>query len=65
MKYCAQSHNEGKLFSHTFSADSWEEAEKIAKENGWELLGELVDEVACEDELAAMIEFRVTDPSVH
>lgn len=37
--YLAQSETEAGMASHDFEAEDWDQAARIADENGWELLG--------------------------
>lgn len=63
--FCAESKIQGVTFCHTYDAPDPETAEKIAKGNGWQFLGELVDEQEVEDEIVASIEKALTNPVVH
>ena len=49
---------------HTYDAETEYEAEQIARANGWELVGEMVEEEV-PDDVVALIEWRMTDPVKH
>lgn len=52
-------------FALRYQASSDEEAEQIAQDNDWEYLGEFLWDESCPDEVEAIIQLRVMDPTVH
>ena len=62
--WCAESERDGTLFAHTYDAPDTMTAKKIAVDNGWVFLGELVDE-GVEDDVVAMVEKAMINPTIH
>ena len=56
---------DGMSYCVSFDAEDWQEAERIAKNKGWKLLGQYIEEHDCPADVEAMIEFNITDPTVH
>ena len=65
MRYCAESTIDGVLFDHTYEADNLHHARRIATQNGWTFLGELVHEIEADEELFAQLEKSIYDPVIH
>lgn len=62
---CDMVDEHGITYCVSFDANSWSEAEAVAKTKGWVLLGQYVDELDCPADVEAMIEFNLTNPTVH
>ena len=48
-----------------FDAVDWHQAERIAKQKGWVLLGQYVEEHDCPADVEAMIERESTNAAIH
>ena len=62
MNFYAQGKNDDVDFDVYFDADTYNDAERIADENGWRLVGQEDDDIegAC-----AMIELMLVKPKIH
>lgn len=56
--FCADSRQNGVLFDHTYEAYDETAALKIARQQGWRFLGELVSSEDCPPDIQAMLERR-------
>lgn len=63
--YAAQSWEDDTLFDHEFNAPDDETAQKIADSRGWELLGEVVYQEICPEELLENIIDSLKTETVH
>ncbi len=63
--YAAHSFEFDREIAHSFEAQDWGEAEKIADSRGWTLDGEIEEESEVPDDVLAMIELRITGCSIH
>lgn len=55
----------GKIVCSSFEETSMRKAENFARKNGLKLVGELVEEIECPDDVFAMIEKHIYKPSIH
>lgn len=55
----------GTCFALRYEAENDQEAERIAQENDWEYLGEFLWEEECPDDVLAIIEKAVLQPTEH
>lgn len=62
---CERTTDLGAVYCTSFEASGWDEAEEIASERGWKLIGEYVEDQPCPDEMMAMIERSVTGATIH
>ena len=63
--YLAASECDDIVFCHEFKAKNRQEADKIAKRMGWELLPHVPPEEECAADVQAMFEKAVLDPTIH
>ncbi len=63
--YCAQLEVNGQIWAFSFPAEDQEDAEGIAFENGWDYLGELVDDEDVSDQMLAAIDLWANGGTVH
>jgi hypothetical protein len=63
--YLANNHIDGIDFALRYEAADEHEAQLIAQENDWEYLGEFMWEEDCPDDVLAMLERRLLNPSLH
>ena len=63
--YLANMYIEDVCFALKYEVADDQEAELIADENDWEYLGEFMWEEDCPDEVEAMIELMVAEPTRH
>lgn len=61
-EYYAQSTIHGFECGHSFEAEDDDEAQWFADKMGWFLIGEYIDD---RQEVEAMLELNMTNPSVH
>ena len=62
---CDMVDENGRVYCVSFEADSFEDAERVAREKGWILLGRYVCSEECPADVEAMIEKQSTNPTVH
>ena len=63
--YLAEFQEDGLKFCVSFDALSYRRAENIARKKGWTIVGEFIEDHECPDDVVAMIEKAVRNPSIH